>query len=69
VALNWVRTHSGAHARRHHEVKQVAEVLRGLGIEPTITAATEAFFERSGRLGITPVASADEVIRMFDERL
>jgi 3-hydroxyisobutyrate dehydrogenase-like beta-hydroxyacid dehydrogenase len=69
VALNWVRTHSGAHARRHHEVKQVAEVLRGLGLEPTITAATEAFFERSGRLGITPAASADDVIRMFNERL
>ena len=69
VALNWVRTHSGAHARRHHEVKQVAEVLRGLGIEPTITAATQEFFARSGRLGITPVATADDVIRMFNERL
>jgi 3-hydroxyisobutyrate dehydrogenase-like beta-hydroxyacid dehydrogenase len=69
VALNWVRTHAGAHARRYHEVKQVAEVLRGLGIEPTITAATERFFERSGRLGITPAASADEVVRAFNEKL
>ena len=69
VALNWVRTHAGAHARRYHEVKQVAEVLRGLGIEPTITAATERFFERSGRLGITPAAGADEVVRQFNEKL
>ena len=69
VALNWVRTHAGAHARRYHEVKQVAEVLRGLGIEPTITQATEAFFERSGRLGLAPAASADDVIRTFNERL
>ena len=69
VALNWVRTHAGAHARRYHEVKQVAEVLRGLGIEPTITEATLRFFERSGRLGLAPAASADEVIRTFNERL
>jgi len=47
----------------------VVEVLRGLGIEPTITAATERFFERSGRLGLAPAASADEVIRTFNERL
>jgi 3-hydroxyisobutyrate dehydrogenase-like beta-hydroxyacid dehydrogenase len=69
VALNWVRTHAGAHARRYHEVRQVVEVLRGLGIEPTITAATERFFERSGRLGLAPAASAEEVIRTFNERL
>ena len=69
VALNWVKTHAAAHGRRYHEVQQVAEVLRGLGIEPTVTAATEAFFARSARLGLAPAASADEVIRTFDERL
>jgi hypothetical protein len=37
VALNWVRSHSGAHERRCHEVEQVAEVLRGLGVEPVMT--------------------------------
>jgi 3-hydroxyisobutyrate dehydrogenase-like beta-hydroxyacid dehydrogenase len=69
VALNWVRTHGGAHARRYHEVRQVAEVLRGLGIEPTITSATERFFERSGELGLTAAEKADDVIRTFNERL
>ena len=69
VASNWVRTHAGAHARRHQEVKQVAAVLQGLGIEPTITAATQRFFERSGRLGLAPAKTADEVIRIFNERL
>ena len=69
VASNWVRTHAGAHARRHQEVKQVAAVLQGLGIEPTITAATQRFFERSGRLGLAPAKSADDVIRFFNERL
>ena len=69
VAANWVRTHAGAHERRYHEVKQVAGVLRDLGIEPTITAATEAFFARSGTLGLKPAANMDEVVRHFAERL
>src|SRR5688572_20445506 len=74
TAANWVRTHASAHARRHHEMEQVADVLRGLGVEPTITAATVAFFERSGRLGLEPASASgeagmDEVIRMFNERL
>ena len=61
--------HGGAHGRRYHEVRQVAEVLRGLGIEPTITSATERFFERSGQLGLTAAEKADDVIRTFNERL
>ncbi|HUP97783.1 MAG TPA: DUF1932 domain-containing protein [Usitatibacter sp.] len=69
VAMNWVRTHSSAHARRRDEMKQVAGVLRELGIEPTITSATQALFERSGRLGLTPAPTADDVIRFFNERL
>ena len=61
--------HASAHERRYHEVKQVAAVLRALGIEPTITAATEAFFARSASLGLVPAASMDEVVRRFNERL
>jgi 3-hydroxyisobutyrate dehydrogenase len=74
TAGNWVRSHATAHARRHHEVKQVAGVLRQLGLEPIMTAATEAFFARSGALGLrqrfpdTP-AAVDEVVRYFNERL
>lgn len=74
TASNWVRSHATAHARRYHEMKQVADVLRQLGIEPTMTAATEAFFGRSGSLGLqekfssTPT-SMDEVVRFFNERL
>jgi hypothetical protein len=45
-----------------------------LGLEPILTSATVAFFERSGRLGLQPVsgvgaAGMDEVVRLFDERL
>jgi 3-hydroxyisobutyrate dehydrogenase-like beta-hydroxyacid dehydrogenase len=74
TASNWVRSHATAHARRYHEMKQVADVLRQLGIEPTMTAATEAFFARSGTLGLQEKFSAtpsamDEVVRFFNEKL
>ena len=74
TAANWVRSHATAHTRRYHEMKQVANVLRQLGLEPTVTAATEAFFQRSGSLGLderftaTP-ATIDEVVHFFNERL
>jgi len=74
TAGNWVRSHATAHERRHHEVQQVAGVLRQLGLEPVMTAATEKFFARSGTLALgqkfreTP-AALDEVIRYFNERL
>ena len=68
VALNWVRTHSGAHARRRDEIKQVAGVLRSLGVEPIMTTAALGLFERSGRLGLAPAPTADDVIRFFNER-
>jgi 3-hydroxyisobutyrate dehydrogenase-like beta-hydroxyacid dehydrogenase len=67
VALNWVRSHSGAHARRHAEVKQVVGVLRSLGIEPTMTSASQAVFEQSARADLKPLASADEVIRFLGQ--
>jgi 3-hydroxyisobutyrate dehydrogenase-like beta-hydroxyacid dehydrogenase len=65
VAANWVRTHASAHERRHHEMQQVEEVLRGLGVDPLVTAATVRFFARSGRLGLQPAKDMDEVIRFF----
>jgi 3-hydroxyisobutyrate dehydrogenase len=74
TAGNWVRSHATAYARRHQEVKQVANVLRQLGLEPVMTAATEAFFERSCGLGLrqafpeTPDA-VDDVVRYFNEQL
>lgn len=74
TASNWVRTHATAHARRHHEMKQVANVLRQLGVEPTMTDATVDFFARSGTLGLQDKFTAappnmDEVVRFFNERL
>jgi len=47
VAENWVKTHVTACDRRYHEMSQVLETLKELGIEPIMTRATEAFFKRS----------------------
>jgi 3-hydroxyisobutyrate dehydrogenase-like beta-hydroxyacid dehydrogenase len=66
VSMNWVRSHSSAHARRRDEMKQVAGVLRELGVEPIVTTGTHALFEHSGRVGLTPQATADDVIRFLN---
>lgn len=52
VAENWIRTHATAHERRHHEVGQVVEEMRTLGVEPLMTSATEAVFSRSVAAGL-----------------
>ena len=74
TASNWVRSHATAHTRRYHEMKQVEDVLRQLGIEPTMTAATVRFFERSGTLGLrdrfaTTPTDMDDVIGFFNAGL
>ncbi|HEX5613104.1 MAG TPA: DUF1932 domain-containing protein [Burkholderiales bacterium] len=74
VAGNWIMSHVSAHERRYHEMMQVTEVMRALGVEPVMTAATEEFFRRSGSLGLErsfpdKPAAMDQVIRVFEERL
>ncbi len=51
VAANWIQTHAVAHQRRYHEMVQVIETMREIEVEPIMTSATEAFFERSLSLG------------------
>jgi 3-hydroxyisobutyrate dehydrogenase-like beta-hydroxyacid dehydrogenase len=73
VAGNWIVSHVSAHERRYHEMVQVTEVMRALGIEPVMTEATEAFFRRSGTLDLARSFAGkpamDQVIRVFEERL
>jgi len=74
VATNWVCSHAVAHERRWHEVVQVEKVLRELGLEPTMTSATEQLFRRSVALDMRAAFGArppsmEPVIRFFDERL
>ena len=51
-AENWVRTHASAHERRYHEMVQVEDTIRDLGLRPVMTAATRAIFARSQGLGL-----------------
>jgi len=74
VATNWVCSHALAHERRWHEVVQVEKVLRELGIDPVMTAATEQLFRRSVALDMRAAfgerpETMEPVIRFFDERL
>ena len=52
VASNWVCTHATAYERRYHEMVQVVSTMREIGVEPLMTASTEAFFKRSLSLSL-----------------
>ena len=74
VGGNWVRTHATAHARRYHEMLQVAEVLRELRVDAPMTSGTVALFERSTRLALkdafpAPPPNPSDVTAAIDARL
>ena len=74
VASNWIRSHTVAYERRQHEMLQVLELLHELDVEPVMSAATNAFFERSKALrlkeGFTDKPDRiDDVIAALDARL
>ena len=63
-----------AHDRRHHEMVQVTQTMRELGVEPLMTAATQTFFERSRALGLSEAfpelpRAMDEVIAYVETHL
>jgi len=74
VASNWVQTHAVAHERRYHEMVQVVETMREIGVEPIMTSSTEAFFKRSLSLGLRETFSEkpdslDEVVDFMEKQL
>ena len=74
VGSNWVQTHAVAHRRRYHEIVQVLETMREIGVEPVMTCATEGFFKRSLSLGLQEgfpekPDSMWQVIDYLEERL
>ena len=74
VGGNWVRTHGTAHERRWHEMVQVAELLRELGVDAPMTDATVALFARSTRAGLreafaSPPPTPAEVVAALERRL
>lgn len=73
VAANWVCSHAVAYERRYHEMVDVAGVLRKLGVEPVMTAATEEVFRRSLALEMKEAFAArpermEEVVRFLEEK-
>ena len=52
VAENWIRTHPVAFERRYHEMVQVVETLKEMGVEPLMTEGAKDFFKRSCALGL-----------------
>lgn len=74
VASNWIQTHAVACERRYHEMVQVVETMREIGVEPIMTCGTEAFFKRSLSLGLKEAfpekpSSLDEVVDFMEKRL
>ena len=74
VGGNWVRTHGTAHARRWHEMAEVAGLLRELGVDAPMTQGTVALFERSTRLALedsfkSPPAAAADVVAALEQRI
>ncbi|MGE5551626.1 MAG: DUF1932 domain-containing protein [Bacteroidota bacterium] len=74
VASNWVQTHAVAYERRYHEMRQVVETMREIGVEPVMTAGTEAFFARALSMGLNeafPVKpeSVEAVVDYMEQRL
>jgi 3-hydroxyisobutyrate dehydrogenase-like beta-hydroxyacid dehydrogenase len=74
VASNWVQSHAVAHQRRYQEMVQALETMREIAVDPVMTSATAAFFERSGSLGLTEAfpekpASPHAVIEFLERRL
>ncbi len=51
IASNWVQSHTIAYERRYHEMVQVVNTMKEIGIEPLMTSATETFFKRSLSVG------------------
>jgi len=73
IATNWIQTHALAYERRYHEITQVIETMKKLGIEPIMTSGTEAFFRRSLSLGLKNVFlkkpdSFEKVINFIEKK-
>ncbi len=74
VATNWIVTHPAACERRYHELRQVNETLRDLGMTPLVSLAGEAFFERSRAMNLAAMFSEkpdswEVVVERLEERL
>jgi len=52
IAHNWTKSHGSAYERRYHEMEQVLETMREVGVRPIMSEATAELFRRSVRLNL-----------------
>lgn len=74
VAENWVLSHPAACDRRYDEMVQATATIRETGVNPVMTAAAEAFFDRSRTLGLDKAfpakpACMEDVVAFMEARL
>ncbi|MDR3587175.1 MAG: DUF1932 domain-containing protein [Desulfosporosinus sp.] len=55
TAANWVQTHAPACERRYHEMEQVIETMKEIGVDPILTIGTTNFLKRSSVVGLNKV--------------
>ncbi len=74
LAENWIKTHPEACDRRWHEMTQVVQTLEELGVDPFMSRASEAFFERTAESHPAesfpqPPSDTSQVFRYLNETL
>lgn len=74
IGGNWIQSHAVAYERRYHEMVQVTETMREIGIEPIMSDATTSFFRRSLALDLASTfrekpKSFAAVVEHLEERL
>ena len=70
IAENWIKTHPGASERRYHEMEQVLETLKELGVDPVMTRGTSEFFRQSTESGLaTRFTRKTDDVRAVPEEL
>jgi 3-hydroxyisobutyrate dehydrogenase-like beta-hydroxyacid dehydrogenase len=67
AAANWIETHPAACQRRYHEMAQVRQTLRDIGVPALMTMAAEAFFDRSRSSGLAD--SGEDAVSFLERRL
>jgi len=70
IGETWMKSHAIAYERRFHEMEQVIETMKEIGISPILTQATLEYFKQSITLNLRSYfpeapASADEVITVI----
>jgi len=70
IGETWIKSHAIAYERRFHEMQQVIETMKELGVSPILTEATLQYFKQSMSLDLKssfckPPSTADEVITVI----